>query len=106
MHELKSADQSRARLDPQRWGRAWRKDLKPPTVFRDTTNAGKRRSDRGLSLADMQDVVRNHERHVQHRRGEHGGFVCEFIRSSGDDTLTVRAEVKQHECGLITGWKA
>jgi len=53
----------------------------------------------------MQDVVRNAARRVQHRRGEHGGFVYEFIRSSGGQTLTVIAEVNQDQCWLITGWK-
>jgi hypothetical protein len=53
----------------------------------------------------MQDLVRNPSRRVQHRRGEHGGFVYEFMRQSGDQTLTVIAEVKRHECWLITGWR-
>lgn len=79
--------------------------MKPPTVFHDTTHADKRRAERGLSVAEMQDVVRNPERRVQHRRGEHGGFVYEFIRASGGHTLTVIAEVKQNQCWLITGWK-
>jgi hypothetical protein len=79
--------------------------LKPPTVFHDTTHAGKRRAERRLSVAEMQEVVHNPERRVQHRRGEHGGFVYEFARRSGGHTLTVIAEVKQHECWLITGWR-
>jgi len=53
----------------------------------------------------MQDVIRNPSRRVQHRRGEHGGFVSEFTRRSGGQTVTVIAEVKQHECWLITGWR-
>jgi hypothetical protein len=52
----------------------------------------------------MREVVRNPERFVRHRRGEHGGFIYEFIGRSGLHTLTVIAEVKQTECWLITGW--
>ena len=54
----------------------------------------------------MQEIVRSPERQVQHRRGEHGGFVYEFTRQRGRRMLTVIAEVKQNECWLITGWKA
>jgi hypothetical protein len=79
--------------------------LKPPTVFHDTTHADKRRAERGLTVTEMQDVVRNPSRRVQHRRGEHGGFVSEFTRRSGGQTVTVIAEVKRHECWLITGWR-
>jgi len=53
----------------------------------------------------MQEVVRNPSRRVRHRRGEHGGFVYEFSRSSSAGRLIVVAEVKQHECWLITGWR-
>jgi hypothetical protein len=60
----------------------------------------------GVSAAEMQEVVRIHDSRVQHRRGEHGGFVYEFVRRSGPRTLTVVAEIKQNECWLITGWRS
>lgn len=52
----------------------------------------------------MQAVVDCHERKLQHRRGEHGGFVYEFIRRVGETKFTVIAEIKLTECWLITGW--
>jgi len=58
-----------------------------------------------LSVVEMQAVDANPERRVQHRRGEHGGFVYEFVRKTGRDKLTVIAEVKKTECWLITGWR-
>jgi len=79
--------------------------LKSPTVFHDTTHADKRRAERGLTVAEIRDVVCNPSSRVQHRRGEHGGFVYEFVRSSGSRMLTVIAEVKQNQCWLITGWR-
>jgi len=54
----------------------------------------------------MQAVVINRKRRAQHRRGEHGGFVYEFVRESEGETLTVIAEVKKTECWLITGWRS
>lgn len=68
-------------------------------------HADKRRAECGLTVAEMRDVVCNPSGRVQHRRGEHGEFVYEFVRSSGSQTLTVIAEVKQNQCRLITGWK-
>ena len=81
----------------------WRR-LKRPKVFHDTTHADRRRQERNLSLEQMQDVVVNHEQQIQHRRGEHGGFVYEFIRRVEKTKLTVIADLKHTECWLITGW--
>lgn len=67
-------------------------------------HAGRRRDERGLSLEQMQDVVRQPQRIERHRRGEHGGFVYEFTRVTAGERLTVIAEVKQQQCWLITGW--
>jgi hypothetical protein len=53
----------------------------------------------------MQTMVCQAERHVQHRRGEHGGFVYEFSRQVGAQRLIVIAEVKKAECWLITAWR-
>lgn len=52
----------------------------------------------------MQDVVNRHQDKLQHRRGEHGGFVHEFTRRVGGKKVRVIAEVKRTECWLITGW--
>jgi hypothetical protein len=52
--------------------------LQRPTVFHDTTHAGTRRQERQLSVEQMKGAVCQHERRIQHRRGEHGGFVYEF----------------------------
>lgn len=52
----------------------------------------------------MKDTICQHDRRMQHRRGEHGGFVYEFHRHGGGKKLVVIAEVKKHECWLITGY--
>ena len=52
----------------------------------------------------MQETICQHEHRIQHRRGEHGGFVYEFDRCVSGKKLVVFAEVKQHECWLITGY--
>jgi hypothetical protein len=78
--------------------------LRTPTVFHDTTHAGTRRQERQLSVEQMKDTVCQHERRIQHRRGEHGGFVCEFRRRLTGRMLVVIAEIKKHECWLITGY--
>jgi hypothetical protein len=78
--------------------------LQTPTVFHDTTHAGTRRQERQLSVELMKDTICQHERRIQHRRGEHGGFVYEFRRRVAGKTLVVVAEIKKHECWLITGY--
>jgi hypothetical protein len=78
--------------------------LRTPTVFHDTTHAGTRRQERQLSVEQMKGAVCQHERRVQHRRGEHGGFVYEFRQRVVERTLVVVAEIKKHECWLITGY--
>ncbi|MGD1018986.1 MAG: hypothetical protein ABSA12_06675 [Verrucomicrobiia bacterium] len=52
----------------------------------------------------MKDTICQHERRIQHRRGEHGGFVYEFRRRVSGKKLVVIAEVKQNQCWLITGY--
>jgi hypothetical protein len=52
----------------------------------------------------MKDTICHHEQRRQHRRGEHGGFVCEFRRRAGARTLVVIAEIRKQECWLITGY--
>lgn len=78
--------------------------LQPPTIFYDTTHAALRRRERQLSDAEMKDTVCQHQHRLQHRRGEHGGFVYEFHRRVSGKKLVVIAEVKKHECWLITGY--
>jgi hypothetical protein len=80
------------------------RSLQTPTVFHDTTHAGTRRRERQLSVEQMKDTVCQHERRIQHRRGEHGGFVYEFRQRVVGKTLVVVAEIKKHECWLITGY--
>jgi hypothetical protein len=52
----------------------------------------------------MKNVVYSHQQKFQHRRGEHGGFVYEFVSQAGPRKLTVIAEIKKADCWLITGW--
>ena len=78
--------------------------LQTPTVFHDTTHAGTRRQERQLSVELMKDTICQHERRIQHRRGEHGGFVYEFRQRVSGKKLVVIAEVKRNQCWLITGY--
>jgi hypothetical protein len=52
----------------------------------------------------MKDVVQYHHKKTQQYRGEHGGFVCKFSKTVGGRTFVVVAEVKKHECWLISAW--
>ena len=52
----------------------------------------------------MKEVVAQHDQRIQHRRGEHGGFVYEFGKRIEGNQRIVIAEIKQQECWLITGW--
>jgi hypothetical protein len=79
-------------------------DLEPIKTFRDSTHAGNRRRERGISVQAMKDVVQYHHKKTQQYRGEHGGFVYRFSKSVGGRTLVVVAEVKKHECWLISAW--
>jgi hypothetical protein len=72
--------------------------------FYDSTHAGNRRNERGVSLQNMKDVVNYHDAKTQQYRGEHGGFVYRFSKRAGADKLVVIAEVKKHECWLISAW--
>ncbi len=52
----------------------------------------------------MKDVVKYHDTRKQQYRGEHGGFVYRFSKSTDDMTLVVVAEVKKGECWLISAF--
>lgn len=80
------------------------RSLQIPTVFHDTTHAGTRRQERQLSFEQMKNTVCQHQRRIQHQRGEHGGFVYEFHQRAAGKTLVVIAELKRQECWLITGY--
>ena len=80
--------------------------LQKITAFYDTTHADRRRGERGVSVQAMKDVVNCHDAKTQQYRGTHGGFVYRFSRASGTENLVVVAEVKKHECWLISAWKS
>ena len=52
----------------------------------------------------MKDTVNYHDAKRQQYRGEHGGFVYQFSKAVGAETLVVVAEVKNQECWLISAW--
>ena len=52
----------------------------------------------------MKAVVRYHDKRLQQYRGEHGGFVYRFSEIAGENTLVVVAEIKNHECWLISAF--
>jgi hypothetical protein len=73
-------------------------------TFYDTRHAGNRRNERGVSLQSMRDVVNYPDAKRQQYQGEHGGFVYKFSKRVGTGTRVVIAEVKKHECWLISAW--
>jgi hypothetical protein len=50
----------------------------------------------------MKSAVLEHEKKIQQRRGEHGGFVYEFHKTIRGNVRAVIAEVKKDECWLIS----
>jgi hypothetical protein len=72
--------------------------------FYDTTHAAIRRNERAVSVQSMKDVVNYHDAKTQQYRGRHGGFVYKFSKTAGGTTLIVVAEVKKHECWLMSAW--
>ena len=102
--KIKGQDK-RNEIDPRAMANTLSSCSKKPTEFHDTTHAEKRRRERDLSVKEMKVVVCEHEHRIQHRPGEHGGFVYEFNKTVQGEKWTVVAEIKRHECWLITGWR-
>ena len=74
------------------------------TKFYSTAHAKERIGQRDLRLDEMKQVVNYHDTKTQQYRGDHGGFVYKFKKTSGSKTLTVVAEIKADQCWLISGW--
>ena len=72
--------------------------------FFDTAHAQLRSDERILDLDAMKKAVNHHDNRTQQYRGDHGGFVYKFKKTSGQRTLVVVAEVKNECCWLISGW--
>ena len=52
----------------------------------------------------MKDVVNYHDKRKQQFRGEHGGMVYRFSKTAAEKELVDVAEVRKHECWLISAF--
>jgi len=73
-------------------------------TFYDSTHASNRRKERAVSLEAMKDVVNYHDKRKQQFRGEHGGMVYRFSKTAAEKELVDVAEVRKHECWLISAF--
>jgi hypothetical protein len=80
--------------------------VKPIKDFHDSYHAQIKRNERDVpSIQAMKDVVNYHDRKTQQYRGRHGGFVYKFFKKVDNQEIVVVAEIKKHECWLMTVWK-
>jgi hypothetical protein len=74
--------------------------------FHDTSHVDKRARERGFTLE--QEILAIQEPgsilKTPPRRGNHGGMIWLFFRKFADRVLVVVAEIKNHECWIITGY--
>jgi hypothetical protein len=60
--------------------------------------------ERGLSVEALKDVIKYPQFKRAQYKGEHGGTVYRFSKTADGVTLIVSAEVKNHECWIMTGF--
>ena len=77
-----------------------------PFEFRDTSHVEKRARERGFTIEQAMLTIDEPDSILKTppRRGNHGGMLWLFFRTFGSKTLVVVAEVKSHECWIITGY--
>jgi hypothetical protein len=76
--------------------------------FHETFHLSARAAERGLSVEQAMETVKAPSSVVKNPRnkGNHGGLIRLFFRSYGSKVLVVVAEVRKHECWIITGYWA
>ena len=79
-----------------------------PYEFHDTSHVEKRALERGFTVAQAMLAINDPGSILKTppRRGNHGGMLWLFFRDFEGKTLTVVAEIKLHECWIITGYWA
>ncbi len=77
-----------------------------PYEFHDTSHVEKRARERDFTVEQAQLTVSEPGSILKTppRRGNHGGMLWLFFRVFGTRTLVVVAEIKKHECWIITGY--
>jgi hypothetical protein len=74
------------------------------TQFYLTAHLKRRLEERGLLLELLKDVIKYPNKRTQQRRGEHAGFNYRHEKTVDGNTLIVVAEIKKHECWIVTGY--
>ena len=79
-----------------------------PYEIHDTTHVEKRAKERGFTFQQAVETVNDPATILKTspRRGNHGGMIWLFSRVFGGRVLTIVAEIKNHECWIITGYWA
>ena len=74
----------------------------------DTAHVVKRVKERGFTLQQAVETVNDPAGIVKTppRRGNHGGMIWLFSRAFAARVLIIVAEIKNHECWIITGYWA
>jgi hypothetical protein len=72
--------------------------------FHITAHAARRISERALSVEALKDVIKYPQYKKAQYKGEHGGTVFRFSKQVEGVKLIVSAEVKKHECWILTGF--
>ena len=77
-----------------------------PYEFHDTAHAEKRALERGFTLEQAVLTVNEPASIIKipPRRGNHGGMMWLFFRPFESRVLVIVAEIKLHECWIITGY--
>jgi hypothetical protein len=76
--------------------------------FHETSHLSARAAERSFSVEQAIETVKAPSSVVKnpHKKGNHGGLIRLFFRSYGSRVLVVVAEVRKHECWIITGYWA
>ncbi len=77
-----------------------------PYEFHDTTHVEKRAKERGFTLQQAIEAINEPAGILKTppRRGNQGGMIWLFFRTFDGRVLTIVAEIKNHECWIITGY--
>ena len=79
-----------------------------PYEIHDTAHVEKRARERGFTLQHAITAIEDPAGILKTppRRGNHGGMIWWFSRAFASRVLFIVAEIKNHECWIITGYWA
>lgn len=74
--------------------------------FHDTVHVEKRARERGFTVEEAKLTIGKPGSILKTppRKGNHGGLIQLFFRRFNSRILVIVAEVKEHECWIITGY--